>query len=473
MHCEMLAVNDRILLSMQKCEEMNGDAQRNGNHLLVSFHKVPIESDTIYGLNSLGQIYWFSKFCVSSLALVSDSTLVLCAGQDDQTLSICSFLLGSYLILMENVSEEKVIEIFKPVTSRFQGYDNRSTNSVPDHILTVIDGWRAIHNAKTNGWLDFKKEEVDIDRCIDMQEYLHYDNPANGVLHVIVPSQLIAFRCPTNLSAFQSAPDANCHWLDVGGQRHFSPLYYADILGEDFDVEVVVRCDTGIHDPASMGDNGQEEDEDEDEEDEEDEDEDEEDEEEEEEEEFGQRGIMVERLTCLGSDGPLTSSELLHDVDRFLTLTWLSPGPVAIHGREGTSLGNGGEVLVLSLLMQRHGFDARSALAWLRMCHPPAPPRLPAFFLLDEAAAVEASAGQDSELDAHERRRAWRTNRRFGSSAPALLSSRNAPVGSMAMLRRSGSGRGAQWLAQLLADEPGSDSPGRSCRLGLELLAKA
>ncbi len=40
--------------------------------------------------------------------------------------------------------------------------------------LTIVDSWRALHQAKVNGWIDFEKEEVGIDRCIDMQEYQHY-----------------------------------------------------------------------------------------------------------------------------------------------------------------------------------------------------------------------------------------------------------------------------------------------------------
>ncbi len=81
-----------------------------------------------------------------------------------------------------------------------------------------MDGWRAISQAKSNGWLDFLNDEVDIDHCIDMQEYLHYSSPANGVLHVIIPSQLIAFQCPSRLSSISTAPDDH-QWVDLHGRR--------------------------------------------------------------------------------------------------------------------------------------------------------------------------------------------------------------------------------------------------------------
>ena len=111
-------------------------------------------------------------------------------------------------------------------------------------------------------------------------------------------------------------------------------------------------------------------------------------------------------------------------------------------------------MLVSSLLMQRHGFDARSALAWLRVCHPPAPPRVLAFSLLDEAAQVAIKPSSPQELDAPMRRRAWRTDGRFGSSAPALLSSRtdDKEVRRRALLKQTGSGRGRAWLARLLVE---------------------
>ena len=35
-------------------------------------------------------------------------------------------------------------------------------------------------------------------------------------------------------------------------------------------------------------------------------------------------------------------------------------------------LGPWGEMLAAVLLVQRHGFDGRAALAWLRNAHPPA-----------------------------------------------------------------------------------------------------
>ncbi len=83
--------------------------------------------------------------------------------------------------------------------------------------LTVLDGWCALYGAKANGWLNFQDKDVDIDSCIDMQEYLHYDNPLNGFLHVIVPSRLIAIKRPMDLSKISS--EASRPWADLDGRQ--------------------------------------------------------------------------------------------------------------------------------------------------------------------------------------------------------------------------------------------------------------
>ncbi len=218
-----------------------------------------------------------------------------------------------------------------------------------------------------------------------MQEYLHYDNPANGLLHVIIPSKLIAFQRPS------SAPVSNGRWADVDGKRLLSPAFFAEILYGDFEVELVVRCETfdpelasNELDGTSRGgyDDGA----------------------------FEEWGVAVEWLSAGGAEGAAG----LRDMDRFLTLARLAPGTIAIHGGEGAALGRGGELLVVSLLVSRYGFDAAAALAWLRIAHPPAPPSSLVFSLLPPPPPKAAPPARAA-------RRGWHAAGAFSRSAPELL----------------------------------------------------
>ena len=363
--------------------------------ITVSSHQF---SESLFSPSNLGQLYWFAKFLDDARAQAVGSKLVLCAGTDVEIVTACSFLAGGYMIILENATVEQITSSFQPIAHMFQAFhDPLQTMSVGEG-LTVQDGWRALHQAKANGWVNFEDEEVDVDSCIDMQEYQHYDNPLNGYLHVIIPSRLVAISTPSNLVSMSEA--SNGQWLDLEGRRFFGPEFYADILGGDFGVEVLVRCDreeadhgeswlveNGSHDqPYALGQLESYDD-----------------------SAFSERGMAVERLAVSRGDGVLPSGVLLRDVDRFLTLARLAPGAIAIHGDDGPGLGCGGELLVSSLLIKRHGFDARSALAWTRMAHPPAAPRSLAF-------SLAPATGTPVPIST---RRSYRMARRL--SAPAAL----------------------------------------------------
>jgi hypothetical protein len=297
----------------------------------------------------------------------------VCCGEDKETVTACVFFLGSYLILQRGTTVDSVTQLFLPVSDKLDFFKDPYQQPIdsPYDRLTVHDGWRSLQKARDNGWVYFLDDDVEHEgsSCIDMEEFLHYDSPANGRLHVVVPSELMVFQCPSNLLLPESD---HRHWADVGGERHFTPAFYADVLGTEYGVQLVVRCDNDTADPAryrasvhgmegartragyrppvpppapATYDPAA----------------------------FFERRIAVERLAA--APPAAGGGALLRDVDRFLTLTRLAPGPVALHG-PGVGLGPGGEVLATALLVQRHGFDGRAALAWLRITHPAAPPPL-------------------------------------------------------------------------------------------------
>ena len=212
----------------------------------------------------------------------------------------------------------------------------------------------ALHRARQCAWVDFTGKAVDFDRCIDMPEHIHYDSLANGALHVLVPGKLIAFPCPANLPGDEV-------WADAGGARQFSPAYFGDVLG-DFGVEIVLRCGVLCYDTWA----------------------------------FEQHGISVENLPVSGHDDADDLADvaavagMLSAADRFLTLTDLAQGAIAVHGcGDDGSLGAGGRLLVQMYLMRRHGFGAGDAAAWILMAHPGAAGRAADVVAAEEDAKPE------------------------------------------------------------------------------------
>ncbi len=426
---QILDLDGELSLSVCTVDEAQLNHSSDNIYRFVTINNTgPVASESLFNLSNLGQLYYFSTFLAGEITKSSPRKLLFCVGHDRKMITECSFLLGSYCILMKGSTAAEMISAFNEISSRFLGSQEQPQMSFSEGS-TILDGWRALHQAKMNGWVDFEKEEVDIE-CIDMQEYQHYDNPLNGILHVIIPSRLIAFQAPVNLERLSSEYGQG-HYLDVDGRRYFGPGYFADILGGDFGVQVVVRCETETVEPgvdwlegaandddacADVGgyDHSA----------------------------FEERGMAVEILAVQRVDGA-TPNSLLRHVDRFLTLARLAPGAVAIHGGDDVGLGSGGELLVSSLLIKRYGFDARSALAWVRLTHPPATPPLLSFSLVPLATQPIACGRQ--------RRSAAR---RF--SAPAILASPELA----AFGRARGSGRGDALLDRCKSvPEEGGDLP--------------
>ena len=298
----------------------------------------------------------------------------------------CAYLIGSYMILCLNSSLADVASAFQPIADRLERFRIGIEPETAEE-LTILDCWEALHCGKVQGWLDFTSETPDLDRCIDMDEYVHYDNPANGKLHVIIPSRLIAFPCPSDLAADQVTGQAP-QWVDIGRDRLIGPGYYADIL-LDFGVQLLVRCDASAPYDAAA---------------------------------FASRGMAVERL---GGDLERRPERLLQEADRFLTLAQLAPGMIGMHGADA-GLGRGGEMLVAALLIKRHDFRARAALAWLRITHPAAADqRVLRYSVLPTAASVphrDLNGGRGADLH-------------------------RLPAGCRLQVRRPCGGRGQAWLS--------------------------
>ena len=369
--------------------------------------------------NSLANIFRFSQCLVDARHDHPSKTLVVWPGCKPEIITRAALLLGGHLIVYLGMPVSEVEDFFSPISSGFmpmRPWDNAK------EVVTVLDCWRALHRARQYSWIDFTSNAVDFDRSIDMQEHIHYDSLANGALHVLVPGKLIAFPCPADLLGDEK-------WADAGGVRRFSPAYFGDVFG-DFDVEMVVRCGDAQYDTCGLE----------------------------------QHGISVEDLPVSGNDDADDCSDvagMLRASDRFLTLTDLAQGAIAVHGRgDDGSLGTGGRLLVQMYLMRRHGFGGGDAVAWMLMAHPGAAGRAAEVVAVEEEAKLEpiSSAGSGwkaaaalSECDVSGLVLALDDGMAAAASTASITAGLDRPAGGPAARARSNSCGGSLDCLALLA----------------------
>ena len=257
-----------------------------------------------------------------------EKDIVACASKyNNKLITNTALLIGAFLILGKGIEYEDLIAAFRPLSKLFVPYSDPS-ESEEDGFTTVLDCWKALYHARTLGWLDMSKDpdifhaahpdDVPVaGKPMDLDECIHYSDPINADLHVVLPGKLIFFANPADL------PDGR-HWMDLGEARRFSPSFYADLFSE-FNVVLVICLEECDYDRAP----------------------------------FTASGMGVEEL-CLRPDTP----DILRAADRFLCLLEAAPGAVAIHsgGGGGAGLRYAG-TLVSAHMMSRLGFGAGDAAA--------------------------------------------------------------------------------------------------------------
>ena len=277
------------------------------------------------------QVYWLCKLLESKIG-VTTSHVVFCVDENRSSSAIsgCCTLVGAYLLLIHQTKLDEVDAIFAPLLEHLTHHQAGWCSS--DSAI-IKDCWRALETVKGLGWLSEWYPRNVTSRtppCIDMNEFLCYDDPCNGGFHAIIPGRLFVFNCPTDLPEDPNSVEI-LPGMDVDGERLFDGSFYAN-LWPDLDIALVVQCCGDDEYDASK---------------------------------FKDFDIPVEQMNV--NDGG--KSGLLQHFDRFLTLARLAPGALAIHG-DRTGLGLA-EALICSLLMREYHFDAKAAVAWISMVHPP------------------------------------------------------------------------------------------------------
>ena len=301
----------------------NGDLKTVCNPLL---NRLPIDSlcsdnhwSVYFGPANLKRIHDFCQL-LETQQQISKRPITLTVSAEPHIATKAVFLLGSYMILMRDDTEEfiKLIASFEGTIKPFKDmlYDTQSSSL----DLGVDDCLHALRKARDLKWVDFGPDGFDAD------EYKFFENPLNADMNEIVPGKLLAMRGPRDL------PHA-AHWLDVlhkdGGfsHREFSPQHYAPIL-EQFDVQVVVRCNPSQYDRRG----------------------------------FEDAGIVVVDLPF--EDGGVPPVDI---VAKFLAIAEAVPGAVAVHCASGLGCA---ATLIALYMMKHHGFTARQAIGWLRIVRP-------------------------------------------------------------------------------------------------------
>jgi hypothetical protein len=266
-------------------------------------------------------------FCERLHSLIENNTMngkvIICpADNEQQSIIDAWFYLGAYLILYTGAKCEDVL------TACIS--DEMLTNireKSSDNKASTLDKWRALDRSMQLGWLVLP--DSDSEPVMDVEEFAHYSQRANGMVHMTVPGKLFFFPTPEDLPS-------NLQWADTIAEdsttvRRFSAHFYADLF-EDLSVSVVACLGTGSAATAAV---------------------------------LRVRGVGAVDLGLAG-DG----SSLLRGLDTLLSLARAAPGAVALHSGDGFVWPGYVGTLVEAFLISRLGFDEGSAEAWLRMVSP-------------------------------------------------------------------------------------------------------
>ena len=273
-----------------------------------------------FGPVSMSSVVHFIQQLDAEFAAYPDRKIVVCVDKRGRrTLTNAVFLIGAYMILKHGMAPEAVSGCFAWLDSRYVAAYRDATFCKADFQLHLIDCWRGLAKGQALGWVRYAASgymwgEIDID------EYRHYDSPANGGLHQVVPGKLIALQGPEDLGGSD--------YIDTkGGGRVFSPSFCAEVL-RDFDVQTVVRLNEARYDAASFT-------------------------------ASGMRHVDLPFEDCSCPPDAVVAA--------FLRAVDAAPGAAAVHCKAG--LGRTGTLIAL-YLMRSCGFAAREAMGWLRIMRP-------------------------------------------------------------------------------------------------------
>ena len=272
-----------------------------------------------FGPMNLACIVRFIESIDKELVSYPLNKIVWCIDEGRRNLTNAVFLLGAYMILKQGKLSGEVAARFSWIDEMMLEPFRDASHFAADFELQLIDCWRGLEKGVQRGWVRFASSgymwgEIDID------EYEHNSNPANGDLQEVVPGKVVVLKDPVDLG------DDN-YRDSAAGVRDFSPSYYAESLAD-----MGVSTEVQLSPPSYSA------------------------------EAFTSRGFAHHRLDFSHSECPPDAV-----VAAFLNILDAATGVVAVHCQTG--LGRTGTLVAL-YLMRSHGFSGREAMGWLRIMRP-------------------------------------------------------------------------------------------------------
>jgi cell division cycle 14 len=212
---ELCVLHHRLYLAALK-----GTPTRQPQKQYISCSKkmmyVPFAAD--FGPFNLGTVHYICKAIGKKLQdpELEETRVVYYTSQHPKDITNAIFLLGAFVCLRLGATPAEAWRVFSKLPPSVCLPYRDATWVKSEYDLHVRDCWAGLVRALQTGLYDLK--------TFDVKEYLYYDNPANGDLHVVVPGKFVAIRGPRSREQ----------------QHSFRPEAYLEVF-KDLRVASIVR----------------------------------------------------------------------------------------------------------------------------------------------------------------------------------------------------------------------------------------